>query len=162
MTKPLLLPFLTLLLLAAPVISLSTSFHGQTASLCHNLPQTRSSNLLTMRKQKSSDKRTRRSQRGVDEATTATTAFTTTTITTSPMETAKWKHKKTILASANNNRIPTKTGGRNRARKRSTFYNSLSSYHNHFLELLTAEYKAEVSHVMDGHFFKDSGVLNIC
>jgi len=39
----------------------------------------------------------------------------------------------------------TKTGGRGRSRKRSALYNSLAMYHNHFLELLTQEYKAEVS-----------------
>ena len=37
-----------------------------------------------------------------------------------------------------------KTGGRGRARKRATLYNSLSSYHNKFLGFLTEEYKAEV------------------
>lgn len=137
--KPLLL--LLSVALAPSVVSLTTSFHGQTSSLC-SAPQNGGS--LTMRKQKASNRRTRRSQLGEDIPVIATT---TTTVTKSPMEGAKWgaRTKHTIGA---NNRISTRTGGRNRARKRSTLYNSLSSYHSHFLELLTAEYKAEVSLVI--------------
>lgn len=136
--KPLLL--LLSVALAPSVVSLTTSFHGQTSSLC-SAPQNGGS--LTMRKQKASNRRTRRSQLGEDIPVIATT----TTVTKSPMEGAKWgaRTKHTIGA---NNRISTRTGGRNRARKRSTLYNSLSSYHSHFLELLTAEYKAEVSLVI--------------
>jgi hypothetical protein len=36
-------------------------------------------------------------------------------------------------------------GGRGRSRKRSTLYQTLAFYHQHFLKLLTAEYQAEVS-----------------
>jgi hypothetical protein len=34
--------------------------------------------------------------------------------------------------------------GRGRSRKRSSYYSSLASYHNKFLNLLTHEYQAEV------------------
>ena len=63
------------------------------------------------------------------------------TITTVPM--TQWNYK-----SRGNARQPQirkeKSGGRGRSRKRSTLYHSLSSYHSKYLNLLTAEYKAEV------------------
>jgi hypothetical protein len=38
--------------------------------------------------------------------------------------------------------------GRGRSRKRLTLYNSLASYHTKFLRLLTVEYQAEVSQLL--------------
>jgi hypothetical protein len=61
------------------------------------------------------------------------------TITKSPMELAEWGYKQRGVAP-----IKEKTSGRGRSRKRATLYNSLSSYHNKFLQLLTTEYQAEV------------------
>ena len=95
---------------------------------------------LTMRKQKASDKRTRRMQRGSEDITQeAILASLRQTITSSPMDLAEWNYKKKGVTP-----IKEKTGGRGRSRKRATLYNSLSSYHSKFLKLLTAEYKAEV------------------
>lgn len=126
--------FLLMALLAPHGITSYSSFHG------HSLQQgIQNGGSIFMRKQKASDKRTSRLQRGEEEVVTNTE-----TVTTSPMQTAQWEHKKTVTASFP---LPVKTGGRNRSRKRSALYNSLSSYHTHFLQLLTAEYKAEVSHV---------------
>ena len=65
------------------------------------------------------------------------------TITSTPMETAEWRYKQRGVTP-----IREKTGGRGRSRKRATLYNSLSSYHNKFLQLLTAEYKSEVSSLL--------------
>lgn len=62
------------------------------------------------------------------------------TITSSPMDvTGEWNYKKRVIQP-----IREKTGGRGRSRKRATLYNSLSSYHNKFLQLLTDEYRHEV------------------
>lgn len=123
---------------------------------------------LTMRKQKASDRRTRRMQRGADTAEEAqalirdSLATAVVSLTQSPMDAAGgWKQKqkqttttptkmksKTIIGRASASKNPTTTtvtGGRGRSRKRSMLYNSLSSYHNKFLQLLTTEYRAEVS-----------------
>ena len=127
-----------------------SSFHGK------SLPQRQAAGTvcivsngatLTMRKQKASDRRTRRLQRGLTETEQEVSME---TVTTSPMQTAQWSLKKTTIATSKTTspaaiESQLKTGGRNRSRKRSTLYNSLSSYHSHFLQLLTAEYKAEVS-----------------
>jgi hypothetical protein len=81
-----------------------------------------------------------------------------TVLTKSPMATAGgWKQKQTsssttIVGSASSSSSPSTTttgGGRGRSRKRSILYNSLSSYHNKFLQLLTTEYRAEVSEQRD-------------
>jgi hypothetical protein len=93
-----------------------------------------------MRKQKASDRRTRRLQRGLLETDEDLDME---TVTTSPMQAAQWSLKKPSSIAPIDMQL--KSGGRNRSRKRSTLYNSLSSYHSHFLQLLTAEYKAEVS-----------------
>ena len=111
-----------------------TAFLGN--RLVTGQPSLTTTNTLTMRKQKASDRRTRRMQRGEDVAVDVSSR----TITSSPMAAASWQHKK--LA-------PTRPrqqsrAGRGRARKRSNLYNTLSSYHGHFLSLLTAEYRAEV------------------
>ena len=122
---------------------------------------------MTMRKQKASDRRTRRMQRGGNgegeeqlalqekiqdnmiKAKAATTTTTTTTMTSSPMDSAAWKYKKV------RNSFPTpereqhqKAHGRGRSRKRQTLYNSLASYHTKFLRLLTVEYQAEASYII--------------
>ena len=98
-----------------------------------------------MRKQKASDRRTRRMQRGNAEDIAQSLIQENLVLTSSPMTKAGgWKQKKatTILGSSASKPA---TGGRGRSRKRATLYNSLSAYHNKFLQLLTAEYKAEVS-----------------
>lgn len=97
---------------------------------------------LTMRKQKASDRRTRRLQRGGEElAQDLILESLRNTITSSPMElTGAWSQKRGGFPSQTRE----KTGGRGRSRKRATLYNSLSSYHNKFFTLLTAEYSAEV------------------
>ncbi|KAG7343912.1 superfamily I DNA/RNA helicase [Nitzschia inconspicua] len=117
---------------------------------------------LTMRKQKASDRRTRRMQRGGDDSQLTQALIRdnlTTVLTRSPMAAAGgWKQRQTsgsiidrsaASASSSSSPPPPSTGGgRGRSRKRSTLYNSLSSYHNKFLQLLTAEYRAEEEEVM--------------
>ena len=96
---------------------------------------------LTMRKQKASDRRTRRMQRGGDDiAQDMINESLQRTITTVPM--TQWNYKS--RGNARQPLIKEKTGGRGRSRKRSTLYHSLSSYHSKYFNLLTAEYKAEV------------------
>lgn len=111
------------------------------------------SNRLTMRKQKASDRRTRRRQRGLEDFTDtneALSAMLASTFTVSPMKVeGSWKHKTGIAGNKGSNRNQFKQpqqhqGGRGRSRKRRALYNSLAFYHNHFLNLLTSEYKAEV------------------
>jgi hypothetical protein len=98
---------------------------------------------LSMRKQKASDRRTRRLQRGGDElAQDMILENLKNTITSSPMESAGSWNQKTGAFPAQHKE---KTGGRGRSRKRATLYNSLSTYHNKFFALLTDEYRAEVS-----------------
>ena len=130
---------LTLFLVPFDGVTGYSSFHGE---LLQRGVQNGAK--LTMRKQKASDRRTRRLQRGLLEEDDVMTE----TVTTSPMQTAQWLQKKPTVEAM----LPLKTGGRNRSRKRSTLYNSLSSYHNHFLQLLTAEYKAEVSLLCSASF----------
>ena len=97
---------------------------------------------LTMRKQKASDRRTRRLQRGdissrVDESRSPLL-----TQQSSPLANAAWTHKQ-LSVEENANAAPS-TRGRGRSRKRLQYYNTISSYHNDFLALLTEEYRAEV------------------
>lgn len=135
------LPKLTMALLrvlllpsAIAALSLKSGFHGSPVQ--HATYQATST--LEMRKQKASDRRTRRAQRGEDLLTPD--AFATTgSITSSPMNGKTWRHKQTTSMQQ-----PQQSGGRGRARKRSALYNSLSLYHNKFLRLLTEEYKQEV------------------
>jgi hypothetical protein len=124
--------------------SFVSSFHGKSLSLAPpttiRVPS-RSFSSLTMRKQKAGDKRTRRMQRGgaLEDNNVIST------VTTSPMDASAWRQKTA------RNQFPAHAkhgGGRQRSRKRSSLYNCLSTYHNHFLSLLTAEYKAEVSRVV--------------
>jgi hypothetical protein len=111
---------------------------------------------ITMRKQKASDRRTRRRQRGeiaLDDAPVlaVTTTTTLTTTTTNPMQNAAWKHKSGVMQSvqvapttAARRATPVTGGGRGRSRKRTTLYQTLQHYHSAFLHPLTAEYQAEV------------------
>eukprot|EP00581_Thalassiosira_minuscula_P012788 CAMPEP_0183714346 /NCGR_PEP_ID=MMETSP0737-20130205/8885_1 /TAXON_ID=385413 /ORGANISM="Thalassiosira miniscula, Strain CCMP1093" /LENGTH=1079 /DNA_ID=CAMNT_0025943253 /DNA_START=214 /DNA_END=3453 /DNA_ORIENTATION=+ len=124
------------------------------------------SNLLVMRKQKASDKRTARMQRGLVDTNSDASSFTPSPLSTSQstsssnktqilsnasMTKSKWKQKKIELrasgvttgANANN-----AGGGRGRARKRLKLYNSLASYHSTFLDLVSLEYQMEESEVI--------------
>ncbi|CAJ1954310.1 unnamed protein product [Cylindrotheca closterium] len=107
-------------------------------------PQNRAS--LTMRKQKASDRRTRRMQMGGDQIVQELIRDSLRqTVTSSPMQqTGEWKQKKRRGIQS----YKEKTGGRGRSRKRATLYNSLSSYHNKFLNMLTDEYNHEEQEVM--------------
>jgi hypothetical protein len=120
-----------------------------------------------MRKQKASDKRTRRRQQRADVEAVPIAAS---TLTASPMKDREWRTKQgqtaalmtavaarktigsavaatTAAAAAMSSRT---TGtrhasrGRQRSRKRSALYNALSLYHNTFVNQLTFEYQAEV------------------
>lgn len=148
-------------------LSSISEFHGvslQSLAVTIGSPSASSSRpfaTITMRKQKASDRRTRRMQRGGVED-LAQDLFRDSflrqnLLTKSPMaEAGGWKQKrrnglppsptttKTILGSATVIREE-RTGGRGRSRKRSLLYNSLSAYYNKFLHLLTTEYRAEVS-----------------
>lgn len=95
-----------------------------------------------MRKQKASDKRTRRMQRNQDEKTGTLTLGPGTSPLT-PMATGEWTHK--AVSIKNQFESAARLGGRGRSRKRSAVYSNLASYHNQFLELLTKEFLAEVS-----------------
>ncbi len=103
---------------------------------------------IVMRKQKASDKRTSRLQKGLEfehlssfaaiSPSKGTTPFP--VVTSSPMATATWNYKTIDPSNSNKESL-----GRGRARKRAQFYSSLASYHTEFLNLLTEEYRAEVS-----------------
>lgn len=154
-----LLVLLTLRAGASHALSVrSTVFLGQELRRPHP-PQTAapaadgggSGRTLSMRKQKASDRRTRRLQRGLDSGEGISAIL---TVTESPMKAAgPWRGKTlqptykdaTLTHSAVS--ATAKSGGRGRSRKRSTLYHSLSQYHNHFLRLLTLEYQFEVSAV---------------
>ena len=131
-----------------PAVSFSlaklSSFHGVSVHIERRILCRRGTVDIAMRKQKASDRRTRRMQRGGDNAAQEIiNESLQRTITNSPMGVADWKYK----SRGNFPQPPrAKTGGRGRSRKRSNLYNSLSSYHNKFLGLLTAEYQAEVSY----------------
>ena len=121
----------------------STTFYGNPLLLTtnndgrHNDINARAQ--LYMRKQKASDKRTRRRQRGLVEESPVVTAA---SLTTSPMQQqgTAWTKKTTTTSM-----LPRPaTGGRGRSRKRSMLYTSLSFYHNKFMRLLQEEFKAEV------------------
>lgn len=153
--KHLLVMAMAMTLLVPPSVSLSLSlsskFHGMSLE---GPPQparrqeraisgsSRRLSSLSMRKQKASDRRTRRLQRGGDELTQDLIRENLrNTITSSPMQLAgAWNLKEGGFPS----QIRDKSGGRGRSRKRATLYNSLSTYHNKFFTLLTAEYHAEV------------------
>ena len=122
------------LLLSCRSLSLSqTRFYGRAvfhSDPCHQFSP------LTMRKQKASDKRTRRSQRGEVLESDLSSAS---NLRSSPIGKA-WRYKAVDMRPNANN-----AGyGRGRSRKRSQVYNNLSSYHSHFLDLITQEFLAEV------------------
>lgn len=131
----------------------STSFLGNAlveSSSYNDDLRTTPSTFLVMRKQKASDRRTRRRQRGeiaLEEA--PVTAVATSLITANhPMQGAVWKAKSGVSgvrAAALQQQPPSTTsGGRGRSRKRTTFYQMLQHYHASFLNPLTSEYQAEV------------------
>ena len=145
------------------IINPTTTYHASTYTKPHGRS---SNNVLVMRKQKASDKRTARMKRGVIDN-VETTTFTppsllsssssstrTQILNSSPMTKSKWKHKKVELRAAgeqgsgNNNNM-----GRGRARKRLKLYNSLASYHSTFLELISQEYQMEVCCVVTCDMF---------
>jgi hypothetical protein len=157
---------------AVAVVALNTrsTFHGASVLAPPQLWQDEAASsdrtTLTMRKQKASDKRTRRRQRGDVledwvQAKELRASFTT-TVADSPMQAAgAWSHKRSmapqqplasrqldsaadLLMSSRQGTDAAQSGGRGRSRKRSTLYNSLAFYHNKFLNLLTQEYQAEV------------------
>lgn len=132
-------------------LSSSSSFHGTTlqhAIFTPSNPYSASgAGSMTMRKQKASDRRTRRMQRGGGEELALQETIQDNiikTITSSPMDLAQWKYKK-VRNSMPRTVEQHKAHGRGRSRKRQTLYNSLASYHTKFLRLLTVEYQAEVS-----------------
>ena len=151
--KKLLWVALTVLIPPSTALSLSSysGFHGIAFTWRQNPVHEDSNNRahssgaasLSMRKQKASDRRTRRLQRGSDEiAQEMILENLKNTMTSSPMESVGvWNQKGGSIAA----QIKEKTGGRGRSRKRATLYNSLSTYHNKFFTLLTDEYRAEVS-----------------
>jgi hypothetical protein len=104
---------------------------------------------VSMRKQKASDRRTRRRQRGeiaLEEAPVQAAAAS--TLTTNPMTAARWKAKAGVSSSSSSSSgeqpSTVASGGRGRSRKRTTLYQTLQHYHASFLHPLTAEYQAEV------------------
>jgi len=143
------------LILSSSKSSFQGTLYQECRHSCNIKGPLRSTN-LTMRKQKASNKRTRRLQRegntdqlnSLDSSFSATgsrnkNVFPSQNIIGSPMAGAVWDYKNIESTSVSPKRV---TGGRGRSRKRSNVYDSLSSYHTDFLRLLTAEYQAEVSH----------------
>ena len=121
--------------------ALSSTFHGSqinnvnptyTTSSQYTPRRISNGNQLVMRKQKASNKRTARRQRGnIDEATTtftppslSTSSSTTQILNSSPMTKSQWKHKKIEMRAAgmntnNSGSAAAQTGGgRGRSRKR--------------------------------------------
>ena len=138
-------------------VSSLSSFHGARLQLSNDdlrtstrRPSTTSAGAngeITMRKQKASDRRTRRMQRGGEELSQEmireNLSRREVTITSSPMtKKGEWKQRRQAGDMID---VKIKTGGRGRSRKRSLLYISLSLYHNKFLNFLTKEYIAEVS-----------------
>ena len=122
--------------------SLRSSFNGRLVQ--HMESQTAPHTKITMRKQKASDRRTRRMQKNsaVDSA-LETLPLRPGSSPLTPLSSGAWTHKTVVK---NQFVSSAKEGGRGRSRKRSIVYSNLASYHNHFLELLTKEFLAEVSH----------------
>lgn len=142
--RPLILLTLTILTTTLGLsLSSFSQFHGASLQSFSTKPQHHTSGAasLTMRKQKASDRRTRRMQMGGDQIVQELIRDNLRqTVTSSPMQqTGQWNQKKRRGIQS----YKEKTGGRGRSRKRATLYNSLSSYHNKFLRLLTDEYNHE-------------------
>lgn len=131
------------LLLQTDALSLgsSTSFLGGKVS--HRIVIDNGS--LSMRKQKASDKRTRRMQRNQGVETITETLPMPGTSPLTPMAKGEWRQK--TISIKNQFQANARTGGRGRSRKRSIVYSNLASYHNQFLELLTQEFLAEVREI---------------
>jgi hypothetical protein len=136
----------------------SSVFHGKVVEplQCWKPTAVSTKSVITMRKQKASDRRGRRRQLGQDVETFSSVAPV--TITASPMERTTWKSKtfaeKTTTDPLISSVSPEQASrGRQRSRKRSTLYNSMSFYHNSFVDQLTFEYKVEVctTHAIKGH-----------
>ncbi|KAL9188266.1 hypothetical protein ACHAXT_006644 [Thalassiosira profunda] len=145
-------------LLAVQAHALSaSSFRG--ARVLHPAPHICTGNgaraTLEMRKQKASDKRTARMQRGKVDAGDATftpppLSSSTQILSSSPMSKSQWKHKKVELRAGGKYQNGSgNAGGRGRARKRLKLYNSLASYHSTFLELISEEYQMEEAEVIN-------------
>jgi len=130
----------------------ASSFHGRlvvSPSLPKNLRSNDDSKWY-MRKEKASDRRTRRR---LQQQSDIISEEQPSTFTRSPMASAVWPHK-TITSPArqqrkHHNGKKELGGGRNRSMKRYKYYNTVSDYRNHFLQLLTAEYKHEISYLVD-------------
>jgi len=135
-----------------------SSFHG--SRIIHPMTQSRrpltsGASSLVMRKQKASDKRTARLQRGQLDNDSFTppplsiSSSTTQILSSTPMSKTQWKHKKIELRSrgekVDNSMM---SGGRGRARKRLKLYNSLASYHSTFSNLISEEYQVEEAEVI--------------
>uniref|UniRef100_A0A7S2KQ23 AAA+ ATPase domain-containing protein n=1 Tax=Skeletonema marinoi TaxID=267567 RepID=A0A7S2KQ23_9STRA len=135
-----------------------SSFHG--SRIIHPMtqssrPLTSGASSLVMRKQKASDKRTARLQRGQLDNDSFTppplsiSSSTTQILSSTPMSKTQWKHKKIELRSrgekVDNSMM---SGGRGRARKRLKLYNSLASYHSTFSNLISEEYQVEEAEVI--------------
>lgn len=118
------------------------------------------SGMITMRKQKASDKRTRRMQRGdvpafLPQSSSSFVASTIDGVVKCPTEGAQWKQKR---VSFNSNSVmggSKSRGGRGRSQKRTYTYAALSAYHSLFCELLGNEFKSEVC-------VYSFNIINIC
>ncbi|EJK72807.1 hypothetical protein THAOC_05622 [Thalassiosira oceanica] len=103
-----------------------------------------------MRKQKASDKRTARMQKGLLEPSEPMVSATTQVLSSTPMTARRWKHKQVeIRANGDKPSSDARAGGRGRARKRTKLYNSLASYHSTFLDLISKEYELEEAEVVN-------------
>ena len=130
-----------------------TGFHGNIVyhtKPCYSVQ--RNGVALVMRKQKASNKRTSRLQKegnaNIDDLSKrANSAYvsSSSTLTSSPMDTASWKHKSIKTRSQLVKPTSPNRGGRGRGKKRTNLYTSLSFYHNAFCNLLTEEYQEEVN-----------------
>jgi len=113
---------------------------------------------ITMRKQKASDRRTRRMQQGdISQSTSSFVASSSSnqspsdskSLVRSPYETVgEWKHKRVSFNADTVGRDKKKKSGRGRSQKRSYTYLALSSYHSLFYRLLEDEFRAEESEVL--------------
>ena len=148
---------LPMLLTRAAALALSSSFHG--SGIIHPMAQIRrpsptGASSLVMRKQKASDKRTARLQRGQLDKDSFTppplsiSSSTTQILSSTPMSKTQWKHKKVELRSRGEIVENSMSGGRNRAKKRLKLYSSLASYHSTFSNLISEEYQVEETEVI--------------
>lgn len=144
------LAFLSCFALSASSLTLHSDFVGNKLKLFISQNVNVKRQTLVMRKQKASDKRTSRLQKGLTEISSLSSISNESSkpafphlgaITASPMATATWDYKSIdpMISSTKD------TAGRGRARKRAQVYSGLAAYHSEFLNLLTAEYRAEVS-----------------